>query len=71
MTADHLYFGWWTDADGNLWFRHDCTAGRDEWRAPPPWREDGAGGVTPSLDCKRCGRHIILRACDRIAPVPT
>lgn len=67
MSVGHLRYSWWTEGDA-VWVRHDCDDSVDEWRLPPPWRLNAVGGITPSLDCQRCGAHSILAACDRIAP---
>ncbi len=72
MSVNFLYYKWWVGDDGHPWVRHECRSdGKvDVWRLPPPWKLDGAGGITPSLDCQRCGAHSILNATDRIDPPP-
>lgn len=68
MSVDHPYYEWWLDAEGHPWIRHECkTDGHvDEYRLPPPWKLCPCGcGITPSLDCERCGAHSILRSTDK------
>lgn len=67
--VDGPSYEWWIDDRGNPWVRHRCRpADGDEqdeaWRLPPPWRVDG-GGITPSLDCRRCGAHQFIGPAER------
>lgn len=60
---------WWPDEDGrHAWFAHDCATERVETMLPnPPWSiVEGPRGpeVNPSIDCKSCGMHTFLLACD-------
>ena len=67
MSLDHLYFAWSVDPEnGKPWVQHECADGEVlTWRLPPPWRIEGTG-IAPSLDCKKCGRHVILHDVDRV-----
>ena len=60
-------FTWWIDANGNPWVKHHCQRDNwtlEAWRLPPPWRLDGEG-ITPSLNCTRCGAHQFIGPTER------
>lgn len=76
MSVDHLYFAWWMDGEGHPWVWHDCVSLEHgetdslEWRLPPPWHLNEEGGISPSLNCQRCGKHVILSASDKVGHAP-
>lgn len=70
MSVDFLYFRWWQDGDGRVWIWHDCAGvERSEPLETSTWKVVG-GAVTPSVDCRSCGKHVHLSASDRTAPPP-
>lgn len=66
MSIDHLFYRWSLDPEGNAWAWHQCGDDCEAWRLPPPWHLTDEGGVQPSFDCRRCGRHTILTSADRV-----
>lgn len=70
MSVDWLYFRWWQDSEGRVWIHHDCNGiERIEPLATETWIVVG-DNVSPSVDCRECGKHVFLTASDRFDPPP-
>lgn len=68
MSVDWLYFRWWSDSDGRAWIWHDCAGTeRIEPLETGTWKVTG-DGVSPSVDCRACGKHTWLGPADRCDP---
>lgn len=63
-----MYFKWWQDAEGRVWIWHDCAGVERIEPLPTGTWHVVDGAVQPSVDCKACGKHTVLFACDRTDP---